>query len=52
LPSTLAPNSNQLALLSFPRAAVGGDFILKFATGDEKDPLIVEEVPVSSARQG
>jgi hypothetical protein len=48
LPSSLLPNSNQLAVLPFPRAGVGGEFVLKFATGDERDPLIVDEVSVSS----
>lgn len=49
LPSSLAPKSNQLALVMFPRAEVGGDFILKWATRDDGQ-LVVEEATIPSRR--
>lgn len=49
LPSSIAPNSNQLGVVLIPRAAVGGELLLKFATDDDRDPLVVEVVKVSTS---
>lgn len=46
LPSRLAPNSNRIGLVSLPPAELGGEFIFKFATADDRGPLVVQEVHV------
>lgn len=45
IPSTVAPESHQLGTVLFPRAEVGGDFFLKFASEDD-GPLVVETLTI------
>jgi hypothetical protein len=49
LPSSLGPNSNQLALVIVSRAAVGGEITLERATRDTR-PLVVAEATIPTRR--